>query len=54
MQGAEDPFGLQWLHTSVAELRSATIKPLPVPGAGHFPWVERPGLVLRTVGQFAQ
>lgn len=54
MQGAKDPFGLQWLHTSVAELRSATTRSAPVPGAGHFPWVERPGLVLRTVGRFTQ
>jgi proline iminopeptidase len=54
MQGAQDPFGLQWLHTSVAELRSAMTKAVPVPRAGHFPWVERPGLVLRTVSQFTQ
>lgn len=52
LQGAEDPFGLQWLHTSVAELGSATVQQLPVSGAGHFPWVERAKIVLATVGQF--
>ena len=52
MQGAKDPFGLQWLRTSVAELTSATITQLPVPGAGHFPWVERPKLVLTAVRHF--
>ena len=52
MQGTKDPFGLQWLHTSVTELKSATITPFPVPGAGHFPWIERPRLVLTTVRHF--
>ena len=52
MQGAEDPFGLQWLHTSVAELKSAAITQLPVPNAGHFPWIENPKLVLATVSHF--
>jgi pimeloyl-ACP methyl ester carboxylesterase len=54
MQGAEDPFGLQWLRTSVAELRSATVQQLTIAGAGHFPWVEHPRLVLRTINQFTQ
>jgi proline iminopeptidase len=54
MQGADDPFGLQWLHTSVAELGSATVQQLIVAGAGHFPWVEQPSLVLRTISQFTQ
>jgi proline iminopeptidase len=52
LQGAEDPFGLQWLHTSVAELRSATVQHFVVNGAGHFPWVERPKAVLAAVSQF--
>jgi pimeloyl-ACP methyl ester carboxylesterase len=54
MQGAGDPFGLQWLRTSVAELHSATTKQLAVPKAGHFPWIEQPSLVLQTVGQFTR
>jgi pimeloyl-ACP methyl ester carboxylesterase len=52
MQGAEDPFGLGWSSTSVAELQSAQTHLVIVPGAGHFPWIEQPGLVLSTVGQF--
>ena len=52
LQGSKDPFGLQWLHTSVAELRSATITQLTVPDAGHFPWIERSNLVLATVTRF--
>lgn len=52
MQGAEDPFGLGWSSTSVAELTSAQTQLVIVPGAGHFPWVEQPGLVLQTVAQF--
>jgi proline iminopeptidase len=54
MQGAEDPFGLQWSRTSVAELRSATVHKVIVAGAGHFPWVEHPRLVLRTISKFTQ
>ena len=52
MQGAEDPFGLGWSSTSVAELKSAQTQLVIVPGAGHFPWIEHPGLVLQTVAQF--
>jgi proline iminopeptidase len=52
MQGADDPFGLGWSSTSVAELRSAQTQLVIVPGAGHFPWIERPGLVLQTLSQF--
>ncbi len=52
MQGAEDPFGLGWSSTSVAELASAQTQLVIVPGAGHFPWIERPALVLQTVAQF--
>jgi proline iminopeptidase len=52
MQGAEDPFGLGWSSTSVAELTSAQTQLVIVPGAGHFPWIEHPGLVLHTVAQF--
>jgi hypothetical protein len=52
--GAKDPFGLQWLRTSVAELKSATVTTLPVASAGHFPWIERPTLVLTTVSHFIQ
>ena len=37
---------------SVAELKSATITQLPVPNAGHFPWIERSKLVLATVTHF--
>ncbi len=52
MQGAEDPFGLGWSSTSVAELTSAQTQLVIVPGAGHFPWIEHPGIVLQTVAQF--
>jgi proline iminopeptidase len=52
MQGAEDPFGLGWSSASVAELTSAHTQLVIVPGAGHFPWIEHPGLVLQTVAQF--
>ena len=52
MQGAEDPFGLGWSSTSVAELSSAQTQLVIVPGAGHFPWIEQPGLVLQAVAQF--
>ena len=54
MQGAEDPFGLQWSGISVAELGSATVQKIIVAGAGHFPWVEQPGLVLGAISQFTQ
>jgi proline iminopeptidase len=54
MQGAKDPFGLQWLHTSVAELRSAPTQSVVVPFAGHFPWIERTSLVLRIVRLFTR
>jgi pimeloyl-ACP methyl ester carboxylesterase len=52
MQGADDPFGLGWSSTSVAELQSAQTQLVIVPGAGHFPWIERPVLVLQTVAKF--
>jgi proline iminopeptidase len=52
MQGAKDPFGLQWLRTSVAELRSAPTHSIVVPFAGHFPWIERTSLTLRIVRIF--
>lgn len=52
MQGAQDPFGLEWSSTSAAELTSAQTQLVIVPGAGHFPWIEQPGLVLQTVAQF--
>jgi pimeloyl-ACP methyl ester carboxylesterase len=52
MQGAGDPFGLGWSSTSVAELQSAQTQLVIVPGAGHFPWIERPGLVLLTLAKF--
>ena len=52
LQGAEDPFGLQWSRTSVAELRSAPTHRVVVPGAGHFPWIEQTGLVLQTLRLF--
>lgn len=52
MQGAQDPFGLGWSSTSVAELKSAQTQLVIVPGAGHFPWIEHPGLVLQTLAQF--
>ena len=54
MQGARDLFGLQWLRTSVAELRSAPTQSVVVPFAGHFPWIERTSLVLKTVGLFTR
>jgi pimeloyl-ACP methyl ester carboxylesterase len=54
MQGAKDLFGLNWLRTSVAELRSAPTQSVVVPLAGHFPWIERTSLVLRTVGLFTR
>jgi proline iminopeptidase len=54
MQGAEDPFGLQWSRTSAAELRSATVHKLIVAGAGHFPWVEHSHLVLTAISQFTK
>lgn len=54
MQGAKDPFGLQWLRTSVAELRSAPTQSVVVPFAGHFPWIERTSLVLKTVRLFTR
>ena len=54
MQGAKDPFGLQWLRTSVAELRSAPTQSVVVPYAGHFPWIERTSLVLKTVRLFTR
>ena len=52
MQGADDPFGLEWSSTSVAELQSAQVQLDIVPGAGHFPWIEHPVLVLHTLSQF--
>jgi len=52
MQGAEDPFGLGWSSASVAELTSAQTHLDIVPGAGHFPWIEHPVLVLAAVAQF--
>jgi proline iminopeptidase len=52
MQGAEDPFGLGWSSASLAELTSAQTRLVIVPGAGHFPWIEHPGLVLQTVARF--
>jgi pimeloyl-ACP methyl ester carboxylesterase len=52
MQGAQDPFGLGWSSTSVAELTAAQTQLDIVPGAGHFPWIEHPVLVLHTVAQF--
>jgi proline iminopeptidase len=52
LQGAEDPFGLQWSRTSVAELRSAPTEKVVVPGAGHFPWIEHTSLVLRALRLF--
>jgi pimeloyl-ACP methyl ester carboxylesterase len=52
MQGAEDPFGLGWSSTSVAELQSAQTQLVIVHGAGHYPWIEHPGLVLITLSQF--
>jgi pimeloyl-ACP methyl ester carboxylesterase len=54
MEGAKDPFGLQWLRTSVAELRSAPTQSVVVPFAGHFPWIERTSLVLKTVRLFTR
>ena len=54
MEGAKDPFGLQWLRTSVAELRSAPTQSVVVSFAGHFPWIERTGLILRTVRLFTR
>ena len=54
MQGAKDPFGLQWLRTSVAELRSAPTQSVVVPFAGHFPWIERTALVLQVVRLFTR
>ena len=54
LQGSKDPFGLQWLHTWVSELGSATVQQLVVAGAGHFPWVERASVVLAAVGQFTK
>jgi proline iminopeptidase len=54
MQGARDPFGLQWLRTNVAELRSAPTQSVVVPFAGHFPWIERTRLVLRTMRLFTR
>ena len=52
MQGADDPFGLGWSSTSVAELGSAQTHLVIVPGAGHFPWIEHPVLVLLTLANF--
>jgi pimeloyl-ACP methyl ester carboxylesterase len=52
MQGADDPFGLGWSSTSVAELGSARTQLVIVPGAGHFPWIEHPALVLLTLAHF--
>jgi len=54
MQGAEDGFGLQWLRLSVAQLRSAPTQSVVVYRAGHFPWVERAGFVLKTVSLFTR
>jgi len=54
MEGAKDPFGLAWLRTSLAELRSAPTQSVVVSFAGHFPWIERTGLVLRTVRLFTR
>ena len=54
MQGAMDLFGLQWLRTSVAELRSAPTQSVVVPFAGHFPWIERTSLVLKIVRLFTR
>jgi proline iminopeptidase len=54
LQGGRDPFGLQWSRTSVAELRSAPTQKVVVPGAGHFPWIERTGLVLQTLRLFTR
>ena len=50
----KDLFGLQWLRTSVAELRSAPTQSVVVPYAGHFPWIERTSLVLKTVRLFTR
>ena len=52
MQGADDPFGLGWSSASVAELGSARTQLDIVSGAGHFPWVEHPALVLLTLAHF--
>jgi proline iminopeptidase len=54
LQGADDPFGLQWSATSLAELGSATAQRVIVARAGHFPWVEQRCLVLRALRQFAR
>jgi pimeloyl-ACP methyl ester carboxylesterase len=54
MEGAKDPFGLRWLRTSVAELRSAPTQRVVVSFAGHFPWIERTALVLQTVRLFTR
>ncbi len=53
MQGAADPFGLDWSDISAGELCcSASVQQVVVPGAGFMPWVEQPGPVFADLGSF--